>query len=244
MPILRHNHEQEFTILPNSLIRNPELSLRDMGLLCYILSLPPDWEFSVNGLDVIIQKNGASSVRAGVRALEKADYLRRTQIRGIDGRILYHQWTVSDIPLGQLPDANPVAGNPLVENPLVENQLVDIPLVDNQLVENRRQTKNISNKVNTNKEKREQKAPSIPVLQDIKAYIQENGLSVDAEQFYDYYTARGWMLSGTQIVDWTALLRNWERRERKEGVLYGKQNPARLHEANRLELPWKLSTEL
>ena len=234
MPILRHNHEQEFTILPNSLIRNPELSLRDVGLLCYILSLPPDWEFSVNGLDVIIQKNGASSVRAGVRALEKADYLRRTQIRGADGRILNHQWTVSDIPLEQLPDAYPV-----VENPLVEDQLVD-----NQLVENRRQTKNISNKVNTNKEKREQKAPSIPVLQDVKAYIQENGLSVDAEQFYDYYTARGWMLSGTQIVDWTALVRNWERRERKEGVQYGKQNPASLHEANRLELPWKLCTEL
>ena len=234
MPILRHNHEQEFTILPNSLIRNPELSLRDVGLLCYILSLPPDWEFSVNGLDVIIQKNGASSVRAGVRALEKADYLRRTQIRGADGRILNHQWTVSDIPLEQLPDAYPV-----VENPLVENQLVD-----NQLVENRRQTKNISNKVNTNKEKREQKAPSIPVLQDVKAYIQENGLSVNAEQFYDYYTARGWMLSGTQIVDWTALVRNWERRERKEGVQYGKQNPASLHEANRLELPWKLCTEL
>lgn len=234
MPILRHNHEQEFTILPNSLIRNPELSLRDVGLLCYILSLPPDWEFSVNGLDVIIQKNGASSVRAGVRALEKADYLRRTQIRGADGRILNHQWTVSDIPLEQLPDAYPV-----VENPLVENQLVD-----NQLVENRRQTKNISNKVNTNKEKREQKAPSIPVLQDVKAYIQENGLSVNAEQFYDYYTARGWMLSGTQIADWTALVRNWERRERKEGVPYGKQNPASLHEANRLELPWKLCTEL
>lgn len=234
MPILRHNHEQEFTILPNSLIRNPELSLRDVGLLCYILSLPPDWEFSVNGLDVIIQKNGASSVRAGVRALEKADYLRRTQIRGADGRILNHQWTVSDIPLEQLPDAYPV-----VENPLVENQLVD-----NQLVENRRQTKNISNKVNTNKEKREQKAPSIPVLQDVKAYIQENGLSVNAEQFYDYYTARGWMLSGTQIVDWMSLVRNWERRERKEGVPYGKQNPASLHEANRLELPWKLCTEL
>ena len=244
MPILRHNHEQEFTILPNSLIRNPELSLRDVGLLCYILSLPPDWEFSVNGLDVIIQKNGASSVRAGVRALEKADYLRRTQIRGADGRILNHQWTVSDIPLEQLPDAYPVVENPLVENQLVDNQLVDNQLVDNQLVENRRQTKNISNKVNTNKEKREQKAPSIPVLQDVKAYIQENGLSVNAEQFYDYYTARGWMLSGTQIVDWTALVRNWERRERKEGVPYGKQNPASLHEANRLELPWKLCTEL
>ena len=224
MPILRHNHEQEFTILPNSLIRNPELSLRDVGLLCYMLSLPPDWEFSINGLDAVIRQNGLSSVKTGLKALEKIGYLRRTQVRGADGRILYWQWTVSDVPMME-----PEADFPQVENPQVENHL---------------QTKNISNKVNTNKEKREQKAPTIPGLQDVKAYIQENGLSVNAEQFYDYYTARGWMLSGTQIVDWTALLRNWERRERKEGVLYGNQNGCSQHGANGLELPWKLCTEL
>ena len=234
MPILRHNHEQEFTILPNSLIRNPELSLRDMGLLCYILSLPPDWEFSINGLDAVIRKNGASSVKAALRILEKQGYLVRNQGRGGTGRFQCNQWMVSDLPLKELEDILPSAEKPSAEK----------PPADNPPAENHLQTKNISNKVNTNKEKREQKAPAIPVLQDIKAYIQENGLSVDAEQFYDYYTARGWMLSGTQIVDWTALLRNWERRERKEGVHYGKQNPARLHEANRLELPWKLSTEL
>ena len=234
MPILRHNHEQEFTILPNSLIRNPELSLRDMGLLCYMLSLPPDWEFSINGLDAVIRKNGASSVKAALRILEKQGYLVRNQGRGGTGRFQCNQWMVSDLPLKELEDILPSAEKPSAEK----------PPADNPPAENHLQTKNISNKVNTNKEKREQKAPAIPVLQDIKAYIQENGLSVDAEQFYDYYTARGWMLSGTQIVDWTALLRNWERRERKEGVHYGKQNPARLHEANRLELPWKLSTEL
>lgn len=234
MPILRHNHEQEFTILPNSLIRNPELSLRDVGLLCYMLSLPPDWEFSINGLDAVIRQNGHSSVKTGLKALEKMGYLRRTQVRGADGRIQYWQWTVSDVPM-----LEPEADFPQVEKPHEENPKVEKPHEENHL-----QTKNISNKVNTNKEKREQKAPSIPVLQDVKAYIQENGLSVNAEQFYDYYTARGWMLSGTQIVDWTALVRNWERRERKEGVPYGKQNPASLHEANRLELPWKLCTEL
>ena len=234
MAIYRHNHEQEFTILPNSLIRNPELSLRDVGLLCYMLSLPPDWEFSVNGLDVVIQKNGISSVKAGIRALEKQGYLQRKRIRDEKGRILCNLWTVSDIPF-----LEPQVDYPPAEKPPVEKPPVEKPPEENHL-----QTKNISNKVNTNKEKREQKAPSIPVLQDVKAYIQENGLSVNAEQFYDYYTARGWMLNGTQIVDWTALLRNWERRERKEGVPYGKQTPARLHEATRLELPWKLCTEL
>ena len=254
MPILRHNHEQEFTILPNSLIRNPELSLRDMGLLCYMLSLPPDWEFSINGLDAVIRKNGASSVKAALRILEKQGYLVRNQGRGGTGRFQCNQWMVSDLPLKELEDIlpsaekpsaeKPSAEKPSAEKPPAEKPPAEKPPADNPPAENHLQTKNISNKVNTNKEKREQKAPSIPVLQDIKAYIQENGLSVDAEQFYDYYTARGWMLSGTQIVDWTALLRNWERRERKEGVHYGKQNPARLHEANRLELPWKLSTEL
>ena len=244
MPILRHNHEQEFTILPNSLIRNPELSLRDMGLLCYILSLPPDWEFSIRGLDAVIRRNGISSVRAGIMELEKHGYVIRTQKRGDSGKFQCSNWTVTDLPFQQLQDVLTPEEEPLSEKPLSEKPMTDKPISDKPTSVNRTQTKNISNKVNTNKEKREQKAPAIPVLQDIKAYIQENGLSVDAEQFYDYYTARGWMLSGTQIVDWTALLRNWERRERKEGVLYGKQNPARLHEANRLELPWKLSTEL
>ena len=244
MPILRHNHEQEFTILPNSLIRNPELSLRDMGLLCYILSLPPDWEFSIRGLDAVIRRNGISSVRAGIMELEKHGYVIRTQKRGDSGKFQCSNWTVTDLPFQQLQDVLTPEEEPLSEKPLSEKPMTEKPISEKPTSVNRTQTKNISNKVNTNKEKREQKAPAIPVLQDIKAYIQENGLSVDAEQFYDYYTARGWMLSGTQIVDWTALLRNWERRERKEGVHYGKQNPARLHEANRLELPWKLSTEL
>ena len=176
--------------------------------------------------------------------LEKHGYVIRTQKRGDSGKFQCSNWTVTDLPFQQLQDVLTPEEEPLSEKPSSDKPMTEKPISEKPTSVNRTQTKNISNKVNTNKEKREQKAPAIPVLQDIKAYIQENGLSVDAEQFYDYYTARGWMLSGTQIVDWTALLRNWERRERKEGVLYGKQNPARLHEANRLELPWKLSTEL
>lgn len=236
MSILRHNHEQEFTILPNSLIRNPELSLRDVGLLCYMLSLPQDWEFSIDGLDYVIQNNGASSVRAALKNLEKQGYLRRSWIRSEDGRIIRNQWTVSDLPIEER-ETIPEDNKPYVENQHAENQHAD-----NQHAENRRQTKNISNKVNNNKEQREQKALSLPDLQDIISYIQENGYQVDAEQFYDYYTARGWKVNGAPIADWTALIRNWARRERTEPTGFGKQ----LGTVQKPEekLPWQLSHEV
>lgn len=235
MPILRHNHEQEFTILPNSLIRNPELSLRDVGLLCYMLSLPQDWEFSIHGLDYVIQNNGASSVRAALKNLEKQGYLRRSWIRSEDGRIIRNQWTVSDLPIEEQ-DALPEDNKPYVENQHADNQHADNQHADNPHAENRRQTKNISNKENNNKEKREQKALSLPDLQDIISYIQENGYQVDAEQFYDYYTARGWKVNGSPIADWTALIRNWARRERTEaGKQYGTvQKPE-------VKLPWQIT---
>lgn len=235
MPILRHNHEQEFTILPNSLIRNPELSLRDVGLLCYMLSLPQDWEFSIHGLDYVIQNNGASSVRAALKNLEKQGYLRRIWIRSEDGRIIRNQWTVSDLPIEEQ-DALPEDNKPYVENQHADNQHADNQHADNPHAENRRQTKNISNKVNNNKEQREQKALSLPDLQDIISYIQENGYQVDAEQFYDYYTARGWKVNGSPIADWTALIRNWARRERTEpGKQYGTvQKPE-------VKVPWQIT---
>lgn len=230
MAIYRHNHEQEFTILPNSLIRNPELSLRDVGLLCYMLSLPQDWEFSIHGLDYVIQNNGASSVRAALKNLEKQGYLRRSWIRSEDGRIIRNQWTVSDLPIEEQ-DALPEDNKPYVENPHADN-----PHAENPHAENRRQTKNISNKENNNKEQREQKALSLPDLQDIISYIQENGYQVDAEQFYDYYTARGWKVNGAPIADWTALIRNWSRRERTE---YGKQYGT--VQKPEVKLPWQIT---
>ena len=138
MPILRHSHEQEFTILPNSLIRNPALSLRDVGLLCYMLSLPPDWDFSVNGLNAILSNNGRSSVRASLKNLENQGYLKRTRLRDDVGRITNGQWIVSDLPL---------------DEPRVDFRHEDNRHDENRQEDNRIQTKNIINKENMNKEK-------------------------------------------------------------------------------------------
>lgn len=55
-----------------------------------------------------------------------------------------------------------------------------------------------------------------PSIEELQAYIQEKDLSVDAQQFLDYYESTGWMIGKKKMKDWKAAARNWSRRSRKE----------------------------
>lgn len=51
-----------------------------------------------------------------------------------------------------------------------------------------------------------------PTVEEIKAYCLERKNSVDAERFFDFYSANGWKQGhGKPIVDWKAAVRTWER---------------------------------
>ena len=50
-----------------------------------------------------------------------------------------------------------------------------------------------------------------PALQEVQAYCQERGNKVDAEQFIDFYAAKGWMVGKNKMKDWKACVRTWER---------------------------------
>ena len=52
-----------------------------------------------------------------------------------------------------------------------------------------------------------------PSVSEVSDYCREHSLSMDAEQFVDYYTANGWMAGRSKIRDWQAAARNWARRE-------------------------------
>ena len=59
---------------------------------------------------------------------------------------------------------------------------------------------------------RDNKVP--PTLDEVKAYCAERGNNINAEQFIDYYEARGWELTkGRKMVDWKAAVRTWERNQ-------------------------------
>lgn len=54
-----------------------------------------------------------------------------------------------------------------------------------------------------------------PSLEEVKAYCAERGNLVDAERFFNYYTAANWYRGNTKIKDWRACVRTWEQKDKK-----------------------------
>ena len=50
-----------------------------------------------------------------------------------------------------------------------------------------------------------------PTLEDVQAYCQERNKGVDAQKWYDYYSANGWKVGKNPMKDWKAAVRTWER---------------------------------
>lgn len=118
MPVLRRKQVRNFTVLPNEMLQDPRLSCRDRGLLVWMLSKPQDWAFSQRGIANELSFDGESSVKAGVKNLQKAGYLHIDRERRDRGRLSAAVWTVSDSP--QLESQS--MGPPQVDLPLVENR--------------------------------------------------------------------------------------------------------------------------
>lgn len=55
-----------------------------------------------------------------------------------------------------------------------------------------------------------------PTVDDVKAYCDERGNSVDAQAFVDFYESKGWMIGKNKMKDWKAAVRTWERGTRSK----------------------------
>lgn len=96
MAFLRKEHKENYTCISNDVFKS-DLSLKARGMLCTMLSLPDDWEFSENGLQAIL-KDGQTSVRSAIKELESAGFLSRTRERDESGRMGKCVWIVCDYP--------------------------------------------------------------------------------------------------------------------------------------------------
>ena len=55
----------------------------------------------------------------------------------------------------------------------------------------------------------------VPTIIEIEDYCRLRGNEINAEQFYDFYQSKGWMVGKTKMKDWKAAIRNWERNRKK-----------------------------
>ena len=62
------------------------------------------------------------------------------------------------------------------------------------------------------KPKKASKAFVKPTVDEIRAYCNERGNGIDAEEFFDKYEGCGWVdKNGNHMKDWKATIRTWER---------------------------------
>ena len=120
MAILRNKTQKSYTIVDNYALNDKRLSLKAIGLLVKMLSLPDYWDFSEAGL-VAILKDGQSSVRNGLKELESLGYLVRRRVKDESGRFTDCEWEVYETP--QLENPNMVSARlEIADNKLLKEE--------------------------------------------------------------------------------------------------------------------------
>lgn len=151
--VFRVEKTANYTVMSNYHLKDRRLSYKAKGLLSEMLSLPPDWDYTLSGL-AVIANDGIDSVRSAVKELEKYGYLVRYQRRDERGRMSVNEYTVYENP-EQNPDYKPSendviapgkskSGSVKRKSPSLEN-----PITVNSSTE--KSSAGTYNKLNTNK---------------------------------------------------------------------------------------------
>ena len=69
---------------------------------------------------------------------------------------------------------------------------------------------------------RQKKRFVVPSVDEVKQYCSERKNGINAEQFVDYYAAKGWTVGKSAMKDWKAAVRNWERNNKNSSPTSGK----------------------
>ena len=117
MAVFRVEKTDNYTVMSNYHLRDRSISLKAKGLLSQMLSLPPEWDYTLQGL-AYINKEGINSVREGVKELEKAGYIKRRRVRGDKGLFAGNEYVIRELPESEKPSyENRTLDNRTLENP-------------------------------------------------------------------------------------------------------------------------------
>ena len=180
MSVFRINKTTNYTVMSNYHLRDKNLSLKAKGLLSYMLSLPDDWDYSINGL-VAINKESIRAIRSILNELRENNYLVINKFQNKKGQFEYEYL--------------------IYEQPDIRFAYVDNPPMDNDIQIN-------TNKQNTNnKDKCDKQNPIIKELIN-REFISEYDLDIpyydelinSMLEEYDYYDLM--RVSGYIINNW------------------------------------------
>lgn len=113
MSVFRIDKNTNYTVMSNYHLRDKRLSYKAKGLLSFMLSLPDDWDYSMNGLSKVSKEN-ISAIRTALHELEEFGYLKRNRLQKKNGKFEYEYIIY---------EKSPYIDFPYTVNPHTENQI-------------------------------------------------------------------------------------------------------------------------
>ena len=182
MAIFRIKKNINYTVMSNCHLKDKNMSLKAKGLLSLMLSLPDDWDYSVNGL-VAICKENKTAIQNTLRELEENGYLIRKKIKNEKGQFDY-EYDVYE---------NPYSDNPRLDNPQLGNLFTDNLWLGNQPQLN---TKELNTKELSTKElniDNQYMSEGVEKTEPVKDY---------EEKFNIFYKAYPKKVAKTKVLSW------------------------------------------
>ena len=168
MAVFRVEKNSGYTVMSNHHLRNRALSLKAKGLLSQMLSLPEDWDYTLQGL-ARINRESIDAIRQAIRELEQAGYIQRSRERDEKGRL-----RGADYVIFELPQPVPASVSPTLENPTLENPTQENPTLENPMQLNK-------DKLITEKQKKE----GLNVIAALEAIMHQNTAYYQSDFAYD-----------------------------------------------------------
>jgi len=209
--ISRKSKPEKFTVIDNQIFGDTRMSLKATGMLCMLLSFPPDWQVYVHDLKNR-KKDGRDSVQSAINELISLGYINRLQVRK-SGQFKGYDYEVSDSPKPGKPDTvKPETEKPETGNPEL------LKTKGNKGLNN---TKNLKEEKDLTNLKVLFKKKAEKILKDEKINLPEDQLLA----FVDYWTepdrktGKKFRCELEKTWDMVGRIRTWERNWRtKFGV--------------------------
>ena len=124
MAIIKHDtHLRCYTVMNNTCLQDPNMSMKAKGLYAYLMSLPEDWVLHQTELKRHF-KDGRDSIRTAINELIENGYVTKVDTRNELGQIVDCTYTVYEEPRASSDSPNtekPITENPISANPSIQS---------------------------------------------------------------------------------------------------------------------------
>ena len=137
---IRRVKNSSYTVVSNTISRDKRLTLKAKGFMLVVMSLPDDWDFSIEGMKAIL-KEGRDSLYSTIAELKQFGYCEAIPVKK-EGKFAGYDYSFFEQPVEEKPQTE----NPYTENPpqiskeinnYLPKELTKKEILENKLKEDR-----------------------------------------------------------------------------------------------------------